>query len=156
MIRPKFEPRAALAMTPRGGLRAAGPAAIACAVLICALAIARTGLAESPGERDYQANCARCHGVDGKGRVAAMARVPGYMSVDLTRLSERHGGKFPREEVYDAIDGRKRFRAHFVGDMPVWGLQFKLGNREPGAANDAEIHRRISALVGYIESLQQK
>jgi Cytochrome c len=78
-----------------------------------------TASAHPSGKDDYVADCARCHGLDGKGAVPAMRAVPGYVSVDLTRLSTVHGGQFPRQEVYDAIDGRKRFPAHFVGDMPM-------------------------------------
>ena len=43
-----------------------------------------------------KADCARCHGVDGKGGDPQMRAVPGYTSVDLTRLTERNGGHFPR------------------------------------------------------------
>ncbi len=126
-------------------------------MLLCAVTIATSAVAESTAEQDYKAHCARCHGADGKGRVAAMARVPGYMSVDLTQLSAHHGGKFPRQEVYDAIAGHRRFPAHFVGDMPIWGLEFQEQEKGKGAsASEADVRQRISALVDYVESLQQK
>jgi len=112
--------------------------------------------AQTSGKADYMADCARCHGADGKGSVAAMRAVKGYVSVDLTQLSKANGGRFPRQEVYDSIDGRKRFPAHFVGSMPTWGLKYQLPDREltPGAEQD--VARRISALVSYIESIQDK
>ena len=59
-----------------------------------------------------------------------MRAVPGYTSVDLTRLTESNGGQCPRQEVYDAIDGRKRFPAHFIGDMPTWGLKYQTSGAE--------------------------
>jgi len=112
--------------------------------------------AQPSGKADYMADCARCHGADGKGSVGAMKHVKGYVSVDLTQLGKAKGGRFPRQEVYDSIDGRKRFPAHFVGSMPTWGLKYQLPDREltPGAEQD--VARRISALVSYIESIQDK
>ncbi len=83
-----------------------------------------------------------------------MRTVPGYIAVDLTQLSEANGGQFPRQQVYDAIDGRKRFPAHFVGDMPTWGLKYQQNKETPNSG--ARDERRISALVDYIESLQDK
>jgi mono/diheme cytochrome c family protein len=102
------------------------------------------------GAVDYVGNCAECHGPDGRGTVAAMRAVPGYRPLDLTQLSKKNGGVFPRQEVTDAIDGRRRFAAHFRGDMPRWGSQFHIGD-----GDDAAVKRRISALVDYIESLQE-
>jgi len=85
-----------------------------------------------------------------------MREVKGYMSVDLTQLSKANGGQFPRQAVYDAIDGRKRFPAHFIGDMPTWGLQYQEKNQESSAEGKEKVKSRISALVDYIESLQEK
>jgi mono/diheme cytochrome c family protein len=121
--------------------------------LALASAVGGLALAEPSGQQDFMANCARCHGARGNGEGSEQVRrLPGYVSVDLTRLSERNGGSFPRQMVYDAIDGRKRFPAHFRGDMPVWGLEFQPA--KPDAASEAQVRRRISALVVYIESLQ--
>ena len=108
-----------------------------------------------PGGKDYYgADCARCHGINGKGDVPGMSAVPGYVSVDLTQLTKEHNGVFPRQEVYDAIDGRKRFQAHFIGDMPIWGLKYDEGKRGPD--REKEVKLKISALVDYIESLQER
>jgi len=124
-------------------------------VLLCLIAVGSAS-ADSSGKSDYLADCARCHGVDGKGRVPAMREVKGYISVDLTQLSKANGGQFPRQAVDDAIDGRKRFPAHFIGDMPTWGLEYQEKNQESGAAGPEKAKRRISALADYIESLQEK
>lgn len=71
-------------------------------VLICLMEIG-TASADSSAKRAYLADCARCHGADGKGRVAAMRTVPGYKTADLTQLSKENRGQFPRQKVYDAI-----------------------------------------------------
>jgi len=83
-----------------------------------------------------------------------MSHVPGYVSVDLTQLSKTHGGQFPRQEVYDTIDGSKRFPAHLIGDMPTWGLKYQHRNLGPDAKR--KVKRRISAMVDYLESIQEK
>jgi hypothetical protein len=83
-----------------------------------------------------------------------MNAVPGYISVDLTQLSKNNNGQFPRQKVYDAIDGRKRFPAHFIGDMPTWGLKYSQASQRKNS--EEEVQRRISALVDYVESLQEK
>lgn len=115
-----------------------------------------TAFAELPGKDDYVTDCARCHGLDGKGGLPAARSVPGYVAVDLTRLSAANGGQFPRQKVYDAIDGRKRFPAHLVGAMPTWGLKYRTDKEPLSPESEERVSRRISALVDYIESLQEK
>jgi hypothetical protein len=121
-------------------------------ILLCVVSVGRTVCADPAGKQDYLTDCARCHGVDGKGGVPEMRAVPGYMTVDLTQLSANNAGKFPRQEVSDAIDGRKRFPAHFLGDMPAWGLKY----RQDGPDGEERVRQKISALVDYVESLQTK
>ena len=122
-----------------------------CATTALILALSGGSVFAQSGAADYAANCAGCHGADGKSYVAAMRAVPGYRPVDLTVLSKNNGGVFPRQQVSEAIDGRRRLASHFHGDMPRWGSQFQYGN-----GDDAAVKRRISALVDYVESLQEK
>lgn len=122
-------------------------------LLIAILLVLTTGISsvsanDEGGKRDFEADCARCHGPDGKG-TGSVKRVTGYVSVDLTKLAVNNGGQFPRERVHDSIDGRKKVAAHFSGDMPRWGAKFAAHEQDP-------VQRRISALVDYIESIQQK
>jgi mono/diheme cytochrome c family protein len=124
-------------------------------ILIGIAAVGSPVLADSSGKQDYMANCARCHGANGKGEGAPQMRtMPGYVTVDLTQLSERNDGQFPRQKVYDAIDGRERFPAHFKGGMPVWGLEYQP--EKPSPKSEEIIKHRISALVNYIDSIQEK
>jgi hypothetical protein len=74
----------------------------------------------------------------------------------VINIPKSNGGQFPRQRVYDAIDGRKRFPAHFIGDMPTWGLKYQAANQGAPSASYEELKRRISALVDYVKSLQEK
>jgi hypothetical protein len=83
--------------------------AVLFSILLSALMVGGSASGDPAGKDDYLADCAHCHGVDGKGGVGEMRAVRGYISVDLTQLSKKNNGQFPHQEVYDAIDGRKRF-----------------------------------------------
>jgi mono/diheme cytochrome c family protein len=130
------------------------PSAVLLCILLCVVTAGGSAAGEPAGKQDFLGECSGCHGADGKGGVPEMSAVPGYISVDLTQLSNRNGGQFPRQEVYDAIDGRKRFPAHFIGDMPTWGLKFQQADRSQDS--EENVKRRIAALVDYVESLQEK
>jgi mono/diheme cytochrome c family protein len=105
------------------------------------------------GHSLYIEHCAACHGPAGRGD-GAVARVLTGGVPDLTRLSREHGGRFPRDEVYRSIDGRRELAAHGSRLMPVWGLEFWL---EAGADERAELEasERINALVAFLESQQR-
>lgn len=123
------------------------------------LALLLTGSAWAGGRQDYLDYCARCHGDDGKGNGPAVKIIPGYKPSDLTRLTATHGGaQFPRDEVTQVIDGRKRVPGHndWDTDMPLWGLQFQLEGREFSTESEQKVERRINDLVDYLQSLQQK
>jgi mono/diheme cytochrome c family protein len=101
------------------------------------------------GSESYGFYCAPCHGRSGKGDgpVASALRTH---PADLTTLAERNGGAFPRERVYAYVAGIGRpIAAHGASDMPVWGPAFRSLD-----ASDTRADVRISAIVGYLESLQ--
>jgi mono/diheme cytochrome c family protein len=112
-------------------------------------------MAQSLVSKDYLQDCAECHGADGKGAQPQKRAVRGYISVDLTQLSELNGGEFPRQKVHDAIDGRHRIAAHFRGSMPRWGARYSSDERDR-ADVEQHVHARIAALVDFIESMQEK
>jgi hypothetical protein len=98
-----------------------------------------------------------CHGLDGKGD-GPKARTLSAMPADLTRIAARNGGEFPTRAIYDMIDGRGVIPAHGKRDMPVWGDRYRKTG-DPGE-DPAEVDKRaralIEALVGYLQSIQQK
>ena len=114
--------------------------------------------AEPSGARDYNEYCARCHGTDAKGNGPDANDKPVYGQADLTQIAKRHGEKFPRQEIYDVIDGGKRLPEHydFNSPMPLWGLSFQLRGKEYSDESEAAVERRINALLDYLESIQEK
>ena len=95
------------------------------------------------GKREFETSCAVCHGLSGKGDGRYEPVLQGAHLPDLTAISKRNGGVFPKEKVFETIDGRASVVTHGTPrEMPVWGDRF-----EPA---------RITALVDYIERLQTK
>lgn len=71
-----------------------------------------------------------------------MAKVLKIQPADLTRLARSRQGRFPREEVYNAIDGRREVLGHGPTGMPVWGATFQeRGNDRP---QEREVRERSS------------
>ncbi len=100
----------------------------------------------------YQFYCATCHGRDGKGQgpvAAALKAAP----PDLTGITRRHAGTFPRGRVEEFVtnDGDTVTLAHGTRDMPVWGPVFR--GLDP---SDTLVKVRIANVVQYIESIQEK
>jgi mono/diheme cytochrome c family protein len=103
------------------------------------------------GKANFEAYCAVCHGQDAKGNgpAAPAMKVP---PPDLTALAAKNKGKFDENRVAYVINGKDRTAstpAHGVEDMPIWGEVF----RSEGTAKQT---LRISNLVHYIQSIQQK
>lgn len=119
------------------------------------LLLCKIALAETSAGKDFARDCAECHGAEGKGAQPDKRAVRGYISTDLTQISKRNGGEFPRQKVYDAIDGRTRIKAHFRGDMPRWGARYRVDENDH-SKTEQEVRERISGLVEFIESIQEK
>ena len=103
------------------------------------------------GQDLFNFYCASCHGRDGKGRgpvVPALSVVPS----DLTTLTARHGGEFPKAFVESFVTGNRAplVAAHGSKEMPVWGPIFQALDPNP-TANRV----RIENIVVYIESIQR-
>ena len=110
------------------------------------------------GKREFEANCASCHGMDGKGRgplVELLRKSP----PDLTQLSKANQGVFPMNRLYTTIEG-ENVAAHGSRDMPVWGRDYRVKDAEyfMDAPYDAQglVRARILSLLEYIHRLQAK
>jgi mono/diheme cytochrome c family protein len=95
----------------------------------------------------FNTYCAVCHGNDGKGKgpaAAALTKAP----ADLTKISERNGGKFPDVKVRRYIEGLDEVAAHGSRDMPMWGGLFNSLSRDTAQL-------RVAGLADYVKSLQK-
>jgi len=111
---------------------------------------------DDTGEHDFRLYCSNCHGEGGRGDGPKTFGLSGP-APDLTRLSERNGGVFPRERLQAVIDGREVLKNHGDREMPVWGVWFKMEAEEDlgGAEGDeGTVQRRITALIDFLETLQ--
>jgi mono/diheme cytochrome c family protein len=111
------------------------------------------------GKREYEANCAQCHGLKGKGD-GPIADWSEIGVSDLTLLAKRNNGVFPFVRVYEFIDGTQVVKPHGTREMPIWGSDYKV----KGAAYYMEVpydpetyvRARILALTEYVYRLQAK
>ena len=69
-------------------------------------AAARTSMAIA-GANNFAQYCVACHGKDAKG-TGTLAATLKPKPADLTGLTTRNGGTFPRDMVFQVIDGSKK------------------------------------------------
>lgn len=125
---------------------------------LLALPLLTACAAETPvpsGAMLFAQNCAACHGAGGAGDgpMAAGLSVP---PPDLTAISLRNGGVFPRNQVASIIDGLDRGE-HFAAAMPEFGA----GDLGPlvmtdDGGNPVPIPADLLALTEYLESIQRQ
>jgi mono/diheme cytochrome c family protein len=103
------------------------------------------------GGEMFKSYCAACHGKDAKGAGPASADLK-TTPPDLTTLAKRHDGKFPSDYVTSVLRNGIKAPAHGSTEMPVWGPLLAAVSGH----DDAIVSMRITNLVRYIESLQEK
>jgi len=130
-----------------------GCVAIAALMAIGAVAQQKVDL----GKREYDNNCATCHGLDGKGNgpyVEMLKRSP----PDLSTMARRNGGIFPVAKAYDVVEGAGP--GHGGRDMPIWGKDYSVKAAEYYVDvpydREAFVRARILSLIEYVNRLQAK
>ena len=120
------------------------------------------GIAGSVGAEDkpllewgkdlFVRHCASCHGKDatGSGPAAKALHPP---PADLTQLSRRHSGEFPRLEVIQFVEGQRPVEAHRSA-MPRWGAI--LRKRSDGSISAGGSVPEIYAITDYLASIQKQ
>lgn len=106
------------------------------------------------GKKEYEASCASCHGVSGKGD-GALFNFLTKPPADLTTLAKRSNGVFPRARIGESIDGRSSvvIGSHGAREMPVWGQVYRAEDTQP---QDLNARNRISSLLDYLARIQEK
>lgn len=111
------------------------------------------------GKREYDASCASCHGINGKGK-GSFAELLHVGMPDLTTMARRNGGVFPITYAYNVIDGREAIKAHGSREMPIWGrtLTTRAAPTYDDYGYDADVfvRARILAVIDYLYRLQAK
>ncbi len=128
-----------------------GPALAALAGEAVLASCALSGQPVSVGRAAYSEHCSSCHGTrargDGQMAVFVATGVP-----DLRGLSQRNGGEFPAQRVYQTIDGRQELASHGSREMPVWGIGFQDLGRD--ADQEQSVRDKILDVVSYLKTLQ--
>ena len=109
------------------------------------------------GQEEFRGHCAACHGMTGlgDGPIGPLLKTP---APNLAMISQRNGGKFPFQRIYEIIDGSSVLAAHGSRDMPLWGDRYSK-DAKPVTPDQAAVTReiaqqRILSLVYYIGTLQ--
>ena len=104
------------------------------------------------GKQLYVSYCAMCHGTDAKGGGPFSPQLKVWPP-DLTQLAKKNNGTYPAMRVSEMIDGEfAKSPAHGSREMPIWGPVFR--SMAHGHNDSAQV--RISSVVKYLESVQQK
>lgn len=138
-------------------------ARLAVLILVCASSLNATASAQTAatdrGQKEYEARCSVCHGLDAKGD-GVFARALKVAPPDLTLLARNNGGAFPAERISGVIDGRIEIVSHGPRDMPIWGARFALdaARRFPEIpyAQETYIRANVLQLVEYLNRIQEK
>jgi Cytochrome c, mono- and diheme variants len=107
------------------------------------------------GRLAFQQDCAACHGPDGRGGGPLAAELS-VAPPNLTQLSARNGGVFPRDEVLSVIDGYRGSGSH-QRVMPEFGAGDlgPLVTTEGPDGLGTPIPLRLLELALYLERIQE-
>lgn len=128
-------------------------------IIASALQFATCAKAQDPqiGESEYRLHCAACHGLKGRGDgpIGQILKTP---APNLALITERNGGKYPVQKIYEIIEGNSVIAAHGTRDMPLWGDRYRNESNpqtpdQTSLASD-EAQQRILSLVYYLGTMQ--
>jgi mono/diheme cytochrome c family protein len=129
------------------------------AAALAGIPITAAAQASDLGKREYESNCAVCHGKTGKGDGPYVEMLSSRAS-DLTTLAKRNGGTYPFARVYELIDGTQTVKSHGPRDMPIWGADYQIKAAEYYGDMpynpQVYVRGRILALTEYLARLQAK
>lgn len=132
---------------------------LALLLVACAAQFSGYAVAQDPkiGESEYLQHCAACHGLSGlgDGPIGQFLKTP---APNLAMISERNGGKYPVQKIYEIIDGSSVVAAHGTRDMPLWGDRYRKESDpqtpdQASLAND-QAQQRVLSLVYYLGTMQ--
>lgn len=108
------------------------------------------------GRALFERHCANCHGMDARG-TGPMAPILLLEPSDLTQLTNKGKGVFPRSGLIAKIDGRDPIISH-GSPMPIFGRYFE-GKGVAMRGEDGILimtSQPIVDLVTYLEAMQDE
>ena len=107
------------------------------------------------GKAEYEAKCAVCHGITGKGDGPYTNQLA-VRSTNLTQLTKMNNGAFPDTQVLMVLDGRSEVQGHGPRDMPVYGEVYLSEGPKGTTAKEREpyVSDKLRALIAYLETIQ--
>jgi mono/diheme cytochrome c family protein len=129
-------------------------------VLALSLVLPSGAVAQEIGKASFMANCAVCHGADGKGNGPIVDMLTNGPS-DLTKIAAENGGTFPIETIYNVIADPDQNRAHGTSEMPIWGNRFndqiiaQEGEFGVGGSAGPTAQAQILELVYFLATIQE-
>ena len=131
-------------------MRQAGAMAV-----LAMIAVAGCANEVETGRASYTSLCAECHGDDGTGDGPSSLALTAKPA-DLTQISKRNGGAFPRTAIMAKIDGYAKGEPHY-GAMPAFWplLEGRTVLVETGDGILTPTPEPLVALAAYLESIQE-
>ena len=122
-------------------------------LILAACAIDQNMPEPREGAAIFANNCAACHGYRATGNEPL---VGGQIAPDLTRISARNSGEFPRSRVLSQIDGYGRGKVS-TDIMPQFGTLLE-GDLVPVEVDGVltPTPRPLAALLSFLESIQTR
>ncbi|XDA97517.1 c-type cytochrome [Sulfitobacter sp. LCG007] len=125
--------------------------------LVAAIGCTREVMPEADdGAMLFAQNCVSCHGADARGDGPLAAELP-KKPADLTTISLRNGGTFPRAQVMSTIDGYTK-GTNPGRVMPEFGALMVDAELVPVEVDGTltPTPRPLAAVLYYLESIQQQ
>ncbi|MEM9580737.1 MAG: c-type cytochrome [Pseudomonadota bacterium] len=126
------------------------------AITITAALAGCMGQPQVNGRQLYMQHCAGCHGLTGHGD-GRMGHGLVTRPADLTRLSARNGGTYPRDFVLSKMDGYAA-GAHNTSAMPEFGklLRGRTVKMQNADGSETPVPEPLLAISQYLERLQSE
>lgn len=128
-------------------------------ISVCVFSFAERATAQDVeiGQEEYRLHCAACHGLEGRGDgpIGQILKTP---APNLAMITERNGGKFPVQKIYDIIEGSSVVAAHGTRDMPLWGDRYRRQTKpqtpDQASMSNDQAQQHVLSLVYYLGTLQ--
>ena len=119
-------------------------------------ALAQSDDTVEAGQLQFEGKCVVCHGPAGKGDGVLTSSL-NQQPADLTRLSEKNGGTFPKAETFSKIWGRGEILStHQNREMPAFYNAPIFGNDDDFESSAGRLSpAQIQEVVSFLMTIQE-